>query len=176
MGWVGWAWIGVSGSWGGQSRLPVVGRGVKEGWGDRLNDPCPCGGELGPPAPCPARSGSRKSSGRRYPRLPPPHAVAKTRRQPYDSFSYTHHPRRREELSLWAVSYAYFDGPRVFDQLARKIEKVSELKVTLLLNIHRGHGGDHQGGILGPTVRRTVLEEGRRCRGERTNVPRDQDR
>ena len=36
--------------------------------------------------------------------------------------------------------YAYVDGPRVFDQLARRIEKVSELKVTLLLNIHRGYG------------------------------------
>ncbi len=41
--------------------------------------------------------------------------------------------------SLWAVSYAYFDGPRVFDRLARRMEAVPELKVTLLLNIHRGH-------------------------------------
>jgi len=40
--------------------------------------------------------------------------------------------------SLWAVSYAYFDGPRVFDRLARRMEAVPELKVTLLLNIHRG--------------------------------------
>ena len=40
--------------------------------------------------------------------------------------------------SLWAVSYAYFDGPRVFDRLARRMETVPELKVTLLLNIHRG--------------------------------------
>ena len=40
--------------------------------------------------------------------------------------------------SLWAVSYAYFDGPSVFDQLAQRMEKVPELKVTLLLNIHRG--------------------------------------
>ena len=40
--------------------------------------------------------------------------------------------------SLWAVSYAYFDGPRVFDRLARRMEAVPELNVTLLLNIHRG--------------------------------------
>ena len=40
--------------------------------------------------------------------------------------------------SLWAVSYAYFDGPRVFDRLARRMEAIPELKVTLLLNIHRG--------------------------------------
>ena len=41
--------------------------------------------------------------------------------------------------SLWAVSYAYFDGPRVFEQLARRMEGVPELRVTLLLNIHRGY-------------------------------------
>ena len=41
--------------------------------------------------------------------------------------------------SLWAVSYAYFDGPSVFDQLARRMEEVPELTVTLLLNIHRGY-------------------------------------
>lgn len=40
--------------------------------------------------------------------------------------------------SLWAVSFAYFDGPRVFDLLARRMEAVPELRVTLLLNIHRG--------------------------------------
>ena len=40
--------------------------------------------------------------------------------------------------SLWAVSYAYFDGPRVFDRLARRMQAVPDLEVTLLLNIHRG--------------------------------------
>ena len=40
--------------------------------------------------------------------------------------------------SLWAVSYAYFDGPRVFDLLARRMESHPALQVTLLLNIHRG--------------------------------------
>lgn len=41
--------------------------------------------------------------------------------------------------SLWAVSYAYFDGPSVFEHLARQMERVPELRVTLLLNIHRSH-------------------------------------
>ena len=41
--------------------------------------------------------------------------------------------------SLWAVSYAYFDGPSVFEQLARQMERVPKLRVTLLLNIHRSH-------------------------------------
>ena len=41
--------------------------------------------------------------------------------------------------SLWAVSYAYFDGPRVFDQVARRMEAHPQLRVRLLLNIHRGH-------------------------------------
>ena len=41
--------------------------------------------------------------------------------------------------SLWAVTFAYFDGPRVFDLLAKRMETIPELRVTLLLNIHRGH-------------------------------------
>ena len=41
--------------------------------------------------------------------------------------------------SIWAVSYAYFDGPRVFDLLAKRMEAIPELRVTLLLNIDRGH-------------------------------------
>ena len=40
--------------------------------------------------------------------------------------------------SLWAVSYAYFDGPRVFDLLAKRMEAIPALRVTLLLNIDRG--------------------------------------
>ncbi len=39
--------------------------------------------------------------------------------------------------SLWAASYAYFDGRSVFDLLAQRMEAVPELRVTLLLNIHR---------------------------------------
>lgn len=39
--------------------------------------------------------------------------------------------------SLWAASYAYFDGRSVFDLLSRRMQTVPELRVTLLLNIHR---------------------------------------
>lgn len=46
---------------------------------------------------------------------------------------------RSANRSLWAVSYAYFDGPRVFDRLARRMEGQPDLRVMLLLNIHRGH-------------------------------------
>ena len=53
--------------------------------------------------------------------------------------------------SLWAVSYAYFDGPRVFDRLARRMEALPELRVTLLLNIHRGH---NDASLVADVVRR----------------------
>ena len=42
--------------------------------------------------------------------------------------------------SVWVSTYAYFDGPRVFDQLARRMDEVPALKVTLLLNIERRWG------------------------------------
>ena len=42
--------------------------------------------------------------------------------------------------SLWVSTYAYFDGPRVFDELARHMDAVPALKVTLLLNIERRRG------------------------------------
>lgn len=42
--------------------------------------------------------------------------------------------------SLWVSTYAYFDGPRVFDELARRMDAVPALKVTLLLNIERRRG------------------------------------
>jgi len=45
------------------------------------------------------------------------------------------------ERSLWAVSYAWFDGPRVFDGLARRMEARSELTVRLLLNVHPSGAG-----------------------------------
>jgi phosphatidylserine/phosphatidylglycerophosphate/cardiolipin synthase-like enzyme len=44
------------------------------------------------------------------------------------------------ERSVWACSYAYFDGPRAFDVLARRMDERSNLRVTLLLNIQRKHG------------------------------------
>jgi phosphatidylserine/phosphatidylglycerophosphate/cardiolipin synthase-like enzyme len=42
--------------------------------------------------------------------------------------------------SLWLSTYAYFDGPKVFEVLARRMEAVPALRVTLLLNIQRRRG------------------------------------
>jgi phosphatidylserine/phosphatidylglycerophosphate/cardiolipin synthase-like enzyme len=44
------------------------------------------------------------------------------------------------EQSLWISTYAYFDGPRAFDLLARQMDVKPELRVTLLLNIQRQRG------------------------------------
>jgi phosphatidylserine/phosphatidylglycerophosphate/cardiolipin synthase-like enzyme len=44
------------------------------------------------------------------------------------------------ERSVWACSYAYFDGPRAFDVLARRMDTTPNLRVTLLLNIQRRRG------------------------------------
>jgi phosphatidylserine/phosphatidylglycerophosphate/cardiolipin synthase-like enzyme len=44
------------------------------------------------------------------------------------------------ERSIWVSTYAYFDGPKAFEVLARRMEKVSGLRVTLLLNIQRRRG------------------------------------
>ena len=43
--------------------------------------------------------------------------------------------------SLWASTFAYFDGQRAFEVLARRMDEVGSLQVKLLLNIQRG-GGD----------------------------------
>ena len=42
--------------------------------------------------------------------------------------------------SIWASTYAYFDGPRAFETLARRMDAVPSLEVTLLLNIERRRG------------------------------------
>ena len=44
------------------------------------------------------------------------------------------------ERSIWASSYAYFDGPRAFEVLARRMDATPDLRVTLLLNIQRKKG------------------------------------
>jgi len=44
------------------------------------------------------------------------------------------------ERSIWACSYAYFDGPRAFEVMAGRMDSVPDLKVTLLLNIQRKRG------------------------------------
>ncbi len=45
------------------------------------------------------------------------------------------------ESSIWVSTYAYFDGPRAFDVLARRMDERPRLRVTILLNIQR-HRGD----------------------------------
>lgn len=42
--------------------------------------------------------------------------------------------------SLWACTYAFFDGPKAFQMLARNMDTNPSLSVTLLLNIQRGKG------------------------------------
>ena len=42
--------------------------------------------------------------------------------------------------SLWVSTFAYFDGPRIFEQLASRLDAVPGLEVKLLLNIQRGKG------------------------------------
>ena len=44
------------------------------------------------------------------------------------------------EHSLWASTFAFFDGPQAFAVLARRMEQQPALSVTLLLNIQRKHG------------------------------------
>ena len=42
--------------------------------------------------------------------------------------------------SVWVSTYAYFDGPQAFATLARRLDEVAALRVTLLLNIQRARG------------------------------------
>jgi hypothetical protein len=44
------------------------------------------------------------------------------------------------ERSVWASTYAYFDGPRAFEVMARRMDARPALRVTLLLNIERKRG------------------------------------
>lgn len=42
--------------------------------------------------------------------------------------------------SAWASTYAFFDGPRAFEVLAKQMDTTPNLRVTLLLNIQRKRG------------------------------------
>lgn len=42
--------------------------------------------------------------------------------------------------SIWASTYAFFDGPKAFEVLARRMDAIPELRVTLLMNIQRKRG------------------------------------
>jgi phosphatidylserine/phosphatidylglycerophosphate/cardiolipin synthase-like enzyme len=44
------------------------------------------------------------------------------------------------ERSVWVSTYAFFDGPRAFDVLARRMDAREDLRVTLLLNVQRRRG------------------------------------
>jgi phosphatidylserine/phosphatidylglycerophosphate/cardiolipin synthase-like enzyme len=44
------------------------------------------------------------------------------------------------ERSILASTYAFFDGPKAFEVLARRMDMRSDLRVTLLLNIQRKKG------------------------------------
>lgn len=44
------------------------------------------------------------------------------------------------ERSLWISTYAFFDGPKAFETLARRMDAVPTLKASLLLNLQRKHG------------------------------------
>lgn len=46
------------------------------------------------------------------------------------------------EQSIWMSSYAYYDGRRAFEVLARRMDELPNLRVTLLLNIQRHRGDD----------------------------------
>src|SRR5207249_3071592 len=44
------------------------------------------------------------------------------------------------ERSVWASTYAFFDGPKAFEVLGRRMDARPGLTVTLLLNIQRKRG------------------------------------
>ena len=46
----------------------------------------------------------------------------------------------KAERSVWASTYAFFDGPRAFQVLAQRMDETAEVRVTLLLNIQRKRG------------------------------------
>jgi phosphatidylserine/phosphatidylglycerophosphate/cardiolipin synthase-like enzyme len=44
------------------------------------------------------------------------------------------------ERTIWASTYAFFDGPKAFEVLARRMDARPALRVTLLLNVQRKMG------------------------------------
>lgn len=44
------------------------------------------------------------------------------------------------EHSLWVSTYAFFDGPRAFESLARRMDAATGLRAMLLLNLQRKRG------------------------------------
>lgn len=52
------------------------------------------------------------------------------------------------ELSVWAITYAFFEGPKAFEVLARRMDQRPDLNVTLLLNIQRKRGDTSSADML----------------------------
>ena len=50
--------------------------------------------------------------------------------------------------SAWVTTYAFFDGPRAFEVLARRMDETPGLSVTLLLNVQRKRGDTTDAGHL----------------------------
>jgi phosphatidylserine/phosphatidylglycerophosphate/cardiolipin synthase-like enzyme len=48
----------------------------------------------------------------------------------------------KAERTIWASTYAFFDGPKAFELLARQMDAKPDLRVLLLLNIQRKRGDD----------------------------------
>lgn len=50
--------------------------------------------------------------------------------------------------TVWASTYAFFDGPRAFSVLAKRMEQCPEIETTLLLNIQRTRGDTTSSEVL----------------------------
>ena len=59
--------------------------------------------------------------------------------------------------SILLSSYTYFDGPKAFRPVAKRMDSTPGLRVTLLLNIERGKRSTTKSEDLGPKVRDQVL-------------------
>ena len=64
------------------------------------------------------------------------------------------------ERSIWASTYAFFDGPQAFKILASRMDAVPGLEVTLLLNIERRRRDTTAADSSRASVRRRVLGPG----------------
>ena len=47
---------------------------------------------------------------------------------------------RSAQHSVWVCTFAYFDGPKAFEELSQRMDAVAQLNATLLLNIQRRRG------------------------------------
>jgi len=52
------------------------------------------------------------------------------------------------ERSIWASTFAFFDGPKAFEVVSQRMDAVTDLQVTLLLNIERKWGDTTAGDEL----------------------------